>query len=226
MEFLLPPRSLLCVVVLAVFSTCVHSQNGNAFHPQEANFGQLFQAISADEEYDATILYFQSRFKQNLGNHNEALQLAEAAVKANSKKAAYHLQLASVLSEETNHAKFFRKISLAKRIRAELETALKLEPANPNCLFGMMMYYEQSPAMLGGSKEKAHQFANQIGKIDRSKGYLAQAQLARIEKKNGDLEDLYLKAFQADPTSLDALASLAGFYASEGPKKKYNFANR
>src|SRR5207248_8193709 len=87
-------------------------------------------------------------------------------------------------------------------------------------------YYEQSPAMLGGSKEKAHQFANQIGKIDRSKGYLAQAQLARIEKKNGDLEDLYLKAFQADPTSLDALASLAGFYASEGPKKKYNFANR
>jgi len=226
LEFRLPFRSLLCVIALIVSSNSAYSQNGNIAHPQEGYLGRLIHAVSRDNDSRPEILHFQSRFQQSLGDHNQALQLAEAAVKANPRNAGYHLQLARVLSDETNTAKLFRKIWLAKRIRAELETALKLEPANPNCLFGMMMYYEQAPAIVGGSRERAHQLANQIATIDRSKGYLAQAQLAGTEKTTVDLEDLYLKAFQADPTSFDALGALAGFYVSEAQKKKYEFANR
>jgi len=167
---------------------------------------------------DADILYFESRLKQSSGQHNEALRLAEAAIKANPRKAAYRLQLASVLSDELTNARFFKKMSLARRVRMQLETARKLEPNNPDCLFGMMLYYERAPGMLGGSKDKAHQLMEQIARMDASKGYLAQAQLARMEGKTGELEGLYLSAVKVDPKNYDALAALVSFYASEGQK--------
>lgn len=216
-ESLLSSRFLFFVVVLSLSSTCVYSQNSVAA-AQEGRFERLFQVISGSDDYEAEILYLQSKMKQSVGEHDEAMQLAELAVKANPKKAAFHLQLASVLSDEISGSKFFKKISLTKRIRSELDTALKLEPANPDCLFGMMMYYEQAPGALGGSKSKAHELANQIAKLDTSKGYLAHAQLSRLEKRPAELEDLYLSAVKADPTSFDALASLASFYASEREK--------
>jgi tetratricopeptide (TPR) repeat protein len=194
--------------------------------PLDASLRQFARAISPSNDQQAEILYFQSRIKQRFGYHNAARQLAEAAVETNPKKAAYRLQLASVLSDELNKASFFKKMSIVKRIRRQLDSAVKLEPRNPDCLFGMMMYYEQAPGVLGGGKNKAHQLAEQIGRINRSEGYLAEAQLAQMENRSGELEDLYLKAVEADPISFDALASLAGFYGSEAQKKKYELANK
>jgi len=103
---------------------------------------------------------------------------------------------------------------------------MKLEPGNPDCLFGKMIYYEQAPSILGGGKNKAHRLAEQIGRINPSKGYLAETQLDRMEKRTGELEALYLKAVEADPTSFDALAALAGFYGSQGQEKNMELAKR
>ena len=220
------PRCLFLVVVLLASSKGAVSQNGNFSNTLEVQFEQLAKTILGSVYEDGDILYFQSRMKQGGGEHNDALQLALAAIKANPRKAAYRLQLASVLSDELTNAGFFKKISLAKQVRMQLDTALKLEPNNPDCLFGMMLYYERAPGMLGGSKQRAYQLAEQISRMDASKGYLAQAQLARLEGKSGELEGLYLSAVKADPKSYDAVAALVGFYASEGQKKKYELVNR
>lgn len=219
------PRCWFLVVVLLVSSQWAVSQSGNFSTALERQFERLAKTILGSTYEDGDILYFQSRMKQAGGEHNDAVRLAEEAIKGNPRKAAYRLQLASVLSDELTNAGFFKKMSLAKRVRMQLDTALKLEPNNPDCLFGMMLYYERAPGMLGGSKYKAHQLAEQIGRMDASKGYLAQAQLARLEGKSGELEGLYLSAVKADPKSYDAVAALVGFYASEGQKKKYELTN-
>ena len=220
------PRCLFLVVVLLMSSKWAVSQSGNFSNALERQFELLAKTILGSTYEDGDILYFQSRMKQAGGEHNDAILLAEEAIKANPRKAAYRLQLASVLSDELTNAGFFKKMSLAKRVRVQLDTALKLEPNNPDCLFGMMLYYERAPGMLGGSKEKAHQLAEQIGRMDASEGYLAQAQLARLEGKSGELEGLYLSAVKADPKNYDAVAALVSFYASEGQKKRYEFMNR
>lgn len=220
------PRCLFLVVILLAFSKWAVSQNSDFSNTLDGQFEQLAKTILGSICEDGDILYFQSRMKQAGGEHNDAVRLAEAAIKANPGKAAYRLQLASVLSDELTNAGFFKKISLAKRVRMQLDTALKLEPNNPDCLFGMMLYYERAPAMLGGSKDKARQLAGQIARMNASKGYLAQAQLAGLEGKSSELEGLYLSAVKADPKSYDAVAALVGFYASEGQKKKYELMNR
>ena len=219
LELPLLPRRLFYAIAPVLLSTCMFSQNGDVTPPLADQFEQVARVISGSSDQQAEVLYLQSKIKQNFGEHADALRFAERSVMANPKQAAYHLQLASVLSEELKDARLFRKISLAKRVHSELETALKLEPKNPDCLLGMMMYYEQAPGVLGGSKDKAHHLAEQIGRIDLSKGYLAEAQLARMEKRTNGLGDLYLNAVKADPTSFDALVSLASFYASDVQKK-------
>jgi len=219
LELLLRRGCLGCVVLVLLTSACVFSQNGTLVARAEEQLEQFARALSPSTYQQAEVLYLRSKMKQTVGEHGEAMQLGEAAVRANPKSAAYRLQLSSLLSEEINHAGFFKRMSLARKVRVQLEAALKVEPNNSDGLFGMMIYYEQAPPMLGGSKEKAHRLADRIGRIDVSKGYLAEAQLARAEKGADEVEGLYLKAVDADPMSFDALSSLAKFYMSEVRKK-------
>jgi len=192
---------------------------------EAGHFKQVERALDASKSRDPETLYLLSKVKQSFGKTGEAVSLAEQAVKADPNKAKYHLQLADVLSDQAQTAGMFKKMSLAGRIHSELDTAVKLEPKNPDCLFGLMLFYQQAPGIAGGSKEKARQEAEEIAKIDASRGYLAQAQLARGNKQNDRLEDLYLKAVKADPRSVEALTALASFYASQ-MEKKYEVADR
>ena len=189
------------------------------------HFKQVSRLIDSNKLNDAETLYLLSNVKQAFGKTDEALQYAERAVKADPNRAKYHLQLADVLSDQAEKASLFKKMSLAGRIKSELETAIKLEPKNTDCLMGMMLFYEEAPGIAGGSKEKARQTAEEIGRIDASKGYLAQARLAAANNEKAKLEGLYLSAVKADPTSFEALMAIASFYASEA-QKKYDEADK
>ena len=189
------------------------------------HFKQLSRLIDSSKVNDAETLYLLSNVKQAFGKTDEALQYAERAVKADPNRAKYHLQLADVLSDQAEKASLFKKISLAGRIKSELEAAVKLEPKNTDCLMGMMLFYQEAPGIAGGSKEKARQTAEEIGRIDASKGYLAQARLAAANNEKDKLEGLYLSAVKADPTSFEALMAIASFYASEA-QKKYDEAEK
>jgi tetratricopeptide (TPR) repeat protein len=217
---------LFCLISIALSSVSVFSQTDKLDKLLETgHFKAVARTLAASNTENPESLYLLSKIKQAFRKHDEALQLAQAAVKANPNKAAYHLQLASVLGDEIDHAGLFKKMSLGSRIRSELESAIKLEPRNPDCLFGMMLYDEQAPAIAGGGKDKAHKMAEEIGRIDASKGYLAQARLARDEKQADKLEALYLDAVKANPQSFDAVMALAAYYASEA-QKKYDLADK
>ena len=217
---------LLAFVCLLLCAMNGNSQTGKLDNLVEAgHFKQVARAVDSSQSRDPQTLYLLSILKQAFHRHDEALQLAEAAVKADPNKAEYHLRLASLLGDEIKDAGLFKKISIANRLRSELETALKLEPKNPDCLEGMMVYYEQAPGIAGGSKEKAHQLAAEIGRIDASKGYMAQAELARTEKQTDKLEELYTNAVKADPKNFEALMALASYYVSDA-QKKYDLAEK
>jgi hypothetical protein len=213
-------------IILAIFiSTPSFAQSDNLDALLDAgHFKQLARAIDA-KRHDAQTLFLLSKIKQSFGEHEEALRLAEGAVKADPRKGIYHLQLASVLSDEVGTSGIFKKISLGSRIHSELETALKLEPKNPDCLEGLMRYYEEAPGVAGGSKQKAREMAEEIGRLDPSRGYLAQAYIAHSNKQDDKLESLYLNAVKADPKSFEAFFELASYYASDAQKKLDSLQN-
>lgn len=218
-------RSAILICLAFTFTSPAFTQADNFDALIDAGHFKQVARLVAGKQNDAETLYLLSNVKQAFGKTDEALQYAEQAVKADPNRAKYHLQLADVLSDEADKAGFFKKLSLASRIKSELETAVKLEPKNTDCLMGMMLYYEKAPGIAGGGKDKAKHMAEEIGRIDASKGYLARAQLARENNEKDKLEGLYLNALKADPRSFDALMALAAFYASDA-QKKYDDADK
>jgi tetratricopeptide (TPR) repeat protein len=209
---------LFCLTLCFPSSLCSQTDKFDALI-EAGHFKQVARSIDVTKTSDAETLYLLSNLKQAFGKTDEAVQYAERAVKADPNRAKYHLQLAGVLSDQAEKASLFKKISLAGRIRSELETSIKLEPKNTDCLAGMMMFYQNAPGIAGGSKDKAKQLAEEIGRIDASKGFLAQAQLAQGNNEKDKLEGLYLSALKADPASFEALLALANYYTSDAQKK-------
>lgn len=180
---------------------------------------QVENAFDPAKSRDPEALYFLSKLKEGLNKTDEAIALAEASIKLAPGKAKYHFQLARVLSDETSSVGIFKKMSLAGRIRSELETAVKIEPGNTDCLFGLMIFYQTAPSIAGGSKDKARRIAQQIARIDESMGYLAQAQLASNGGNKDQIENLYVSAVKANPSNVNAILALANYYASNAQKR-------
>ena len=213
-------RSSILILYLTLSSSLVFSQNERLDALREGeHFKQIAGALDPSKIQGAETLYLLSNLEQAFGKTDEAVRLAEAAVKADPNEPKYHLQLAGALSDRAEKVNVFRKVSLAGRIRSELQTAVKLDPGNTNCLLGMMTFYEVAPRIAGGNKQKARQLANEIARIDSSKGYLAKARLARVHNQSDQVERLYLKALKADPTNFEAVMALANYYASGVGKK-------
>ena len=186
---------------------------------QSGRLQQVESSIDPAKSHNPDALYYLSKLKQALHKTDEAVDLAETAVRLDHTQAKYHLQLAQVLSDKINHVGILKKISLAARIHSEFETAVKLEPENTECLLGLMMFYQSAPAMVGGNKGKAQKIARQISGIDESMGYLAQAQLASAGHHKDEAEGLYWRALKANPGNLDTVFALASYYASSAQKR-------
>ncbi|HVH85854.1 MAG TPA: tetratricopeptide repeat protein [Terriglobales bacterium] len=213
-------------LVISVLSASAFSQTDKLDALLEAgHFKLVARSIDPSKNRDAETLYLLSKINEGFHKTDQAVSLAEAAVKLNPNKAKYHLQLAGVLSDRADNVNIFKKISLAGRIRSELETAVKLEPKNADCLFGLMMFYQAAPGVAGGSKDKARQTAEQIAQVDESMGYLAKARLALGSNEKDKVESLYVKAVKANPKNFEALMALGSYYASDA-QKKYDLAEK
>jgi len=160
--------------------------------------------------------YLMSKVWLAWNDAGKALPYAEKAVSLAPQNADYHWALANAVGDEAQHANVFRQVGLAKRFRSETETALKLDPKHIDARFGMMTYYLIAPGIVGGDKKKAYAEAEEIAKIDRAKGFMAQVRLAQQEKQTDRLEDLYKKALEADPKLPDPYVALLNMAAVAG----------
>jgi len=165
---------------------------------------------------DAEANYLMSQVWMAWNDSEKALPYAEKAVKLAPQNAEYHWALASAVGDEAQRANIFRQIGLAKRFRSEAETTLKLEPKHLEAHFGMMIYYFKAPGIVGGDKKKAYAEAEEIAKIDRAKGYMAEVRLAQEEKQSAKLDDLYRKAHEADPKLVEPAVALLNIAATAG----------
>jgi tetratricopeptide (TPR) repeat protein len=174
---------------------------------------------------DAQAAYFLASVKEELGDLQGALPLAEKAVSIDPNNARYHLRLASICISLGQKAGIFKGLGLAHRFRDEAEKAVSLDPKYVDAREALMEFYFQAPGIAGGNKKKAWATAGEIGQIDAVRGLLAQASLAAKEKNPSKQEDFYQKALAAAPYEVRVLRTLAGFYVSD-LRKKYDLAEK
>ncbi len=141
------------------------------------------------------------------------MESAEKALTADPKDPASHVQVAAVAGRTAEHASMFRQLSLAKRVKKELDEALQLDPRNADAIYGLVLYSDLAPSFMGGDKEKAKTLAQTLTATAPGRGYLTQATLAHNRNDLVAEAEFLKKAVAADPNSYEAHLASAVFEA-------------
>lgn len=171
----------------------------------------LAEEVFKAKPYDAGANYCMARVCRQFKLLDEAEKYAASAVRLDPKVSAYHRELAKVYFDQIESASVFTAIALAKKSRAELDTARELAPNDPAVLYDQVLFFQQVPGMAGGDKRRALQLANSLLQVDSARGYLALAYIARQERHEEQLDDLFQKATRANPRDYDAQINVANY---------------
>src|SRR5579885_315419 len=150
-----------------------------------------------------------------------ACQKAVALVPGNSQ---YHLWLGRVYGQKADHVSFLTAAGLAKKLRTELETAVRLDPANLDARSDLADFYLEAPGIVGGGQDKAAEQARQLATVDPRESHLIQARIAEKNKDLTDAEQQYRAAIQAGEGKPGPWLNLAQFYQRTGQTAKIQSA--
>ncbi len=158
-----------------------------------------------------------ARIQLGFGQLEPAMALIEKRLAVDPQNAQLHVEAAAAAGRMAEHAGMLKQISLAKRVRKELDSALAIEPGNADAIYGLVLYADLAPSFLGGDKAQAQKLAEQLTALDPPRGYLAQARLAQ-DRHDAAAEEAFLKkAIEAGPRSYDAHLAYAIFHQKSGP---------
>lgn len=133
----------------------------------------------------------------------------ERAVRADDRSAVYHFWLGRAYGAQAQRANVLRQPGLARKTRGEFDRAVALDPDYLDAREGLMEYYLQAPAVLGGSDAKAREQAAEITRRNPYRGGLVAAALARRAKDPAGVRRAYEGMIAQYPDSAGPYIALA-----------------
>jgi len=152
------------------------------------------------------------RVEYALEQWDRAASDCEQAVKLNGQSSDNHMWLARALGEKASRASFLSAYSLAKQVRAEFETAVRLNSGNGAAQADLGQFYSEAPGVVGGGMDKAEAVAAQLDKIDPVRAIELRGQIAVQRKDYGTAEQQFKQAVAKSPHPALQWMTLAGFY--------------
>ena len=152
------------------------------------------------------------RVEYSLEQWDQAAKDCEQAVKLDGRSSDDHLWLSRALGAQASRASFLSAFKLAKRVRAEMEEAVRLDPRSGEALADLGNYYYAAPGVVGGGIDKAEGVAAQLDKIDPNRAHELRGHIAEQRKDYGAAEREYKQALTASAHPAFQWMMLAGFY--------------
>nr|WP_286676369.1 tetratricopeptide repeat protein [Paracidobacterium acidisoli] len=186
------------------------------------NFGRADQALErldnalAIDHSDAEAYHLRCRVLYQEQRWDDAIAACRRAVELAPDNSEYHLWMGRAWGEKADRVSFLQAYKLAHQVRAEFETAVRLDPKNVDALSDLGEFDVDAPAIAGGGLSKAEVIAGQLDPLSASAAHQLRAQIAEQRKDYAQSESELRAAVAASPAPAHAWADLASFYRRRG----------
>jgi cytochrome c-type biogenesis protein CcmH/NrfG len=185
-------------------------QQGHADHALE-----VLQPATAASTADAEAQQLLCRLALQLERWDAAVAACAKAVALDGNSSNNHLWYGRALGEKADRVSFLKAYGLAKRVKAEFETAVTLDPHNAEALSALGEYYTEAPALVGGGKDKAAVVAGKLDDVDHARAEELRGRIAASNKDMAAAEQHFRGAIAAAPRSATYWMVLGSFYQKQ-----------
>jgi tetratricopeptide (TPR) repeat protein len=205
---------------LLILSLALMSAMASTTQPAEDLLarGQADQAIGllhtalAQNPSDAGSYHLLCRAHFDFQDWNSAVSACEKAAALNPQSSREHLWLGRSYGEKADASNFLVAVGLAKKVHAEFETAVQLDPQNIEAHTDLAEFYLEAPSMIGGGRDKAESQAQILASLEPSKSHWVKARIAEKDHDFTAAEKEYRAAIEASKGGAIDWFNLASFY--------------
>jgi tetratricopeptide (TPR) repeat protein len=174
-----------------------------------AQAARALEPVATPDTRDATAFYWLGRARLEEGDYPRAVEALTRAVNLSPGNADYRRWLARAHAEIADREHSF---TMARRVRQELEQAVRLDPSNLAVRRDLMGFYLEAPWLLGGGEGKAKAQIDAIAALDPIAGHLARAAYFRHKNDLARARAEYEAVLKAAPRAIAPYLEAAEFY--------------
>lgn len=183
---------------------------------------KFFESYTKNNQNSPIAPYYLGRIFLREGNYEKSIDWFKKAVKLDEKNSDYHLWLGRAYGIKAQKAGLLKKVSAAKSVKKEFERAVELNPENIDARFGLLQFYVMAPGIMGGSKDKAGEQAEEINKRNAHQGHLAYGLIHMVKEEYDLAVKEYKAAIETKPDDYRVYYQLGYLYARQ---KDFNKAS-
>ncbi len=184
----------VCIICLLFVVSNLNAQNNLDLGVRLFNEGNYTEAKYALKKYvndhpeDSEALYHLGRICFIQGDYEASVEYLEKLVEFKDDNSEYYNLLAEAYGECASTSGLLKKASYASKMKNAALRAVELDRESVPARFTLFIFYHRAPGIMGGSKKKAKEQADEIMARDPLQGHRAWAQIYREEK---DYEKVY-----------------------------------
>jgi tetratricopeptide (TPR) repeat protein len=171
----------------------------------------VLESAIAAEPADASAAYWLGRARLEKRDYHGAVDALTRAVKLQPVSAEYHRWLARAAAEVADRE---HSLGAARRVRQELEHAVRIDPDDVAARRDLEGFYLEAPWFIGGGESKALTQVDAIASLDPIAGHLARALYWMHKKDPARARNEYTAAVDAHPEDVTPYLEAAVFYES------------
>ena len=178
-------------VLMAVAARTLHAQAGRSAYAEGMRFMQTGKFADAEKRFERAI-----SLERGVGE--------------------YHLQLGRAVGAQAANASVVRQPFMARRIKSEFETAVRLDPSLLDAREGLIQFHLLAPGVMGGDPAEARRQQQEIARRNAMRGHMAQAMLTWRNRDTVGTERALRAAVATAPDSMGPAVALAQRQAAWG----------
>ncbi len=171
------------------------------------------QSAVSQNTANAEAFFWLGRSYYELRDYDNAVVHAEKAVSLDNKNSLYHQWLGRAYGGKADRDKSF---FLAKKVKKELEEAVRLNPSNIEARFDLEDFCLNAPWIVGGNKDEARDQADAISSLDPILGHAARGKFELEGMKRTDLADAeYRQILNSKNSNIEPYLEAIAFFEKQ-----------